>query len=225
MAAERLLPPQREAGDLVAAWAGKTAGRATATTPLRWWALVVFVTMSAVQNAVWISFSVLIPEACAFFRVSTASINFLATLGPLVLIPVAFVTGPLSRSLGLRAVVIMGCAMVAVGACLRVPAIYLGGRYGVRFHPFARYGRWLTPRVWTVGGGGSRSERSGRPCDYELSSAAFGDVVPAAGAHHRHGYRLQRADLWGRFRLGGRAGAPPPPAAAAANTCLRRSTS
>ena len=101
MAAERLLPPQREAGDLVAAWAGKTAGRATATTPLRWWALVVFVTMSAVQNAVWISFSVLIPEACAFFRVSTASINFLATLGPLVLIPVAFVTGPLSRSLGL----------------------------------------------------------------------------------------------------------------------------
>ena len=133
MAAERLLPPQREAGDLVAAWAGKTAGRATATTPLRWWALTVFVTMSAVQNAVWISFSVLIPEACAFFRVSTASINFLATLGPLVLIPVAFVTGPLSRSLGLRAVVIMGCAMVAVGACLRVPAIYLGGRYGVRF--------------------------------------------------------------------------------------------
>ena len=74
MAAERLLPPQREAGDLVAAWAGKTAGRATtATTPLRWWALVVFVTMSAVQNAVWISFSVLIPEACAFFRVSTGT--------------------------------------------------------------------------------------------------------------------------------------------------------
>ena len=152
MAAERLLPPQREAGDLVAAWAGKTAGRATATTPLRWWALTVFVTMSAVQNAVWISFSVLIPEACAFFRVSTASINFLATLGPLVLIPVAFVTGPLSRSLGLRAVVIMGCAMVAVGACLRVPAIYLGGRYGVRCFT-------LSP---DTAGGSPRARDSGR---------------------------------------------------------------
>jgi len=31
----------------------------------------------------------------------------------------------LSRSLGLRAVVIIGCAMTALGALLRVPAIFM----------------------------------------------------------------------------------------------------
>ena len=96
----------------------------------RWWALASFSTMSAVQNAVWISFSVVVPSACDFFDVHTASINFLASLGPLVLIPVAFITGPLSRSLGLRPVVVIGCALTAAGALLRVPAIFAeDGRY------------------------------------------------------------------------------------------------
>ena len=92
---------------------------------VRWWALVVFSTMSAVQNAVWISFSVVVDPAKEFFDVGTPSINFLASLGPLVLIPVAFITGPLSRSLGLRAVVVIGCTLTALGAVLRVPANFM----------------------------------------------------------------------------------------------------
>jgi MFS family permease len=103
----------------------------TAVYPARWWALLVFVVMSTVQNNMWISFNVVVDPACEFLRVDTSDINFLATLGPLVLIPVAFVNGPLSRSLGLRAVVIIGCALVAVGAVMRILAIYVpNARYG-----------------------------------------------------------------------------------------------
>ena len=91
---------------------------------LRWWALIVFSTMSAVQNAIWISFSVVVDPARGFFGVGTDSINFLASLGPLVLIPVAFITGPLSRSMGLRAVVVLGCGLTALGAVLRLPAVF-----------------------------------------------------------------------------------------------------
>ena len=51
-----------------------------------------------------------------------------------VLIPVAFITGPLSRSLGLRAAVIIGCTLTAVGAALRIPAVLdptlAPGRFG-----------------------------------------------------------------------------------------------
>jgi MFS family permease len=100
-------------------------GDELSVSELRWWALIVFSTMSAVQNAVWISFSVVVEPACGFFSVDTSSIHFLASLGPLVLIPVAFITGPLSRSMGLRAVVVIGCALTALGAVLRVPAIFL----------------------------------------------------------------------------------------------------
>jgi MFS family permease len=103
---------------------GSAAGQQLSASELRWWALVVFSTMSAVQNAIWISFSVVVDPACDFFGVGTGSINFLASLGPLVLIPVAFITGPMSRSMGLRAVVVLGCGLTALGAVLRVPAIF-----------------------------------------------------------------------------------------------------
>jgi hypothetical protein len=54
----------------------------TAVYPARWWALLVFVVMSTVQNNMWISFNVVVDPACEFLRVDTSDINFLATLGP-----------------------------------------------------------------------------------------------------------------------------------------------
>ena len=123
--------PRTAAGTSAPLLPGKEGS--TAVYPARWWALAVFVIMSTVQNNMWISFNVVVDPAREYLGVGTSDINFLATLGPLVLIPVAFVNGPLSRSLGLRGVVMIGCSLVGAGAILRVLALYA---------PHARYG-WV----------------------------------------------------------------------------------
>ena len=46
---------------------------ALSASRLRWWALIVFSTMSAVQNAIWISFSVVVDPARTFFGVGTGA--------------------------------------------------------------------------------------------------------------------------------------------------------
>ena len=103
----------------------------------RWLVLLLFSNMAAVQNAIWISFSVVVKPAETYFSVGTPSINFLAALGPLVLMPVAFITGPLATSKGLRWSIVLGSVLTGLGAVARVLAIPL-----VAHAPNAAFG-WI----------------------------------------------------------------------------------
>ena len=87
----------------------------------RWWAVALFACVSAMQNIVWICFNIIIGPTVTYYSLPSANpVNLLVGVGALVFCPFVCLSTVLLDKLGLRPVVVLGTAFVAVGASVRL---------------------------------------------------------------------------------------------------------
>lgn len=94
-------------------------GRVNKASPMRWWALTLFVLLCSVQNLCWIAFSTILDNSKLHYNITTTETNRLVEAATIVFIPGVFLFSPLSDRYGLKAVVIASCACVAAGGVCR----------------------------------------------------------------------------------------------------------
>ena len=93
-------------------------------TPWRFWAVGLFALISAMQNVVWICFSVIqAPTQCYYSLPGPDPINLLVGLGALIFCPFVVVSTGLVDRLGLRPVVVLGTFFLGAGAAIRLVSL------------------------------------------------------------------------------------------------------
>lgn len=88
-------------------------------SPWRWWALIVFSTMSCVQNICWITYSASFKATKQYYNISPTETQRLVEIATIVFIPAAFIAGPMGDRFGLRTVTILSSAFVCAGGLVR----------------------------------------------------------------------------------------------------------
>ena len=93
-------------------------------TRWRFWAVGLFAVISAMQNVIWICFSVIqAPTQCYYTLAGPDPINLLVGLGALIFCPFVVVSTGLVDKLGLRPVVVLGTAFLGGGAAIRLVSL------------------------------------------------------------------------------------------------------
>jgi len=95
--------------------------------PSRWWILVLFSVLSALQSVLWITYGAVADTSQQFYNRSPAEINFLASLGPIAFIPLSTVSSWLMSEYGLRKTCVGAailCSLCAVIRCFATDKTY-----------------------------------------------------------------------------------------------------